>query len=41
MEKSDEKAFADSLLRYFWIKGWLTDEEYERISKKNAISLCV
>lgn len=32
---------AKSILEYFWIKGWLTDEELERIDKRNKISFSV
>ncbi len=32
---------AHNLLEYFWIKGWLTDEEFERIEKRNAISFSI
>lgn len=35
MNNQNKYQFAESLLAYFWIKGWLTDEELERIRKRN------
>jgi hypothetical protein len=32
---------AKSIIEYFWIKGWLTDEELERIDKRNRISFSI
>lgn len=41
MAEKNKIALYCNLLEYFWVKGWLTDEELENLEKKSKDSFAI